>query len=322
MSDAVNEERVVGEVHPGVRATAVLHELDTRSGLLACWTFVVQSPCPARLTVLKGLTDGSEPPWALAQALFAPVVAAALRNEMLEEGAVFEVSHADATGVGLLHASPFDESDEVGEHELTLVGLRGDEPGVARESGFTRIAARIGENTAHFPCAPWFDRRRDPVTAKGELERSALSHTTRRREPTAGVFVAGDTVVLRLPRSSAPQLSSWLSARVSEEVVALLVPPARDADALLVWDAGQTDARAIAPSDGEGERVAGGFLVLARGAEEPGANVLEDGFALHLDEAHAARLFECVAKGTPYEQAPGEGALGARIEWVEPRANG
>jgi hypothetical protein len=79
--------------------------------------------------------------------------------------------------------------------------------------------------------------------------------------------------------------------------VALLTDLEQNADACLVWEAGQTEPAAITPPGSQGSRVAGCFVLFCPEQDVDGGQILEDGFVVTLTTASWETVRRALVEG-------------------------
>jgi hypothetical protein len=147
--------------------------------------------------------------------------------------------------------------------------------------GVYRVLARIGEQSGCFPFPTWSDPARPSVASPREAE-SALSKISRTRAPGVHFVVEGKRLRVRVPKLARGVLARGVGALDPGTPFALLTEPAANADALLVWHPGQTEAKAIYAENSEGARLTGGCLTVVPGGQKNQIRVMEDGYTLLL----------------------------------------
>jgi hypothetical protein len=222
---------------------------------------------------------------------------------------------------------------------LTLLVVTKDELEVARSFGAARLTSMLGHHYRFYPTAPWLDRKRASIVKPADLEQSILSKVGRAWIPEASIWqvVEGKRraekpepsglpnaalegnrgkVVLRLTPAAAGKLEQALSAIGDRGVLAILMPPAPNSDARLVWQQGSKVASAITDPAADPVRMAGNFVTLVAAGDDPGAQPVEDGFAVFLPGEAWKKAREAIAKKDTFSLAPTGGLAPFEIDWV------
>ena len=204
-----------------------------------------------------------------------------------------------------------------------LAGILVDAPEVetALAHGVYRVLARLGEQSACFPFPIWSDLTRRSVASPREAE-SALGKFSRTRAPGVHFVVEGKCLRVRIPRLARAILARGIGSLEEGKPFALLTEPAPNADALLVWNPGQADAKAIYGEGSEGARLTGGCLTVTPGALRDEIRVMEDGYALLLSRTTWGSLASSLL-GERTVSLPMADDATLEVEWLyEPSASG
>lgn len=304
------------------------HEIDARDGLISCWTyasegFAREGHPELVFTVKRAIADEraafSQEPLKLFTAVWHRLQS--VEGSVLQSGDVLALEPGtflgrdDVRAVGVLEAMPLDGVSLGRDERRMLVALVGDEYDVARDYGLSRVAARLGQETGMFPCAPWFDRGRISVARNDRAERTVLGKCMRVTARAGSAVVTEDRVVLELPKSAAEALRAPLGELPADTALVLLVPLDPRADGLLVWEPGARELTAIGASDAIGARVSGNFLALVPEQPSDGANPLEDGFAVRLSSASWSSVRRALAAGEPIDVPSTDETLPFSLRW-------
>lgn len=140
--------------------------------------------------------------------------------------------------------------------------------------GLTRFLARLGKASGVYPCPVWSQRIR-PFLLPTMDEDTVLNRVERIHFPRVIVYQEGDTIILKSMPEMAAKFRENMPALIS---VALLTGPDPDADAMLVWEAGQEEHKANILPGANGDRMSGSFLVIVPEQPENRWEIYEDGF--------------------------------------------
>lgn len=304
------------------------HDVDARDGLIPCWSFVsdgfAREGHPELVfTVRRALAEARDAFTQEALKLFTAMWHRlnTVEGAVLQSGDVLAIEPGpflgrdDVRAVGLLPAVDLQGVPRSSAQTLMLVALVGNEFDVARDYGLSRVAARLGQETGMFPCAPWFDRERLSVARNDRAERTVLGKCLRVTARAGSVVVSEDRVALELPRSAAEALREPLGELPSDTALVILLPVDLRADGLLVWEPGARELTAIGPADAIGARVSGNFIAFVSGQPADGSNPLEDGFALRMTGATWTRVRRALAAGEPIEVPATDESLAFALRW-------
>lgn len=202
---------------------------------------------------------------------------------------------------------------------LRVVVLARDELALASTCGPRRVLARLARAARCAPFPPWWDAAR-PSVAHPDDRGSVLLGSPRVRVLDAAAWRAGDTVHLRLAPGARGGLRDAVERVREAPSFALVVDAPADADAWLVWTPGQSGIAAASRAESPGRRVAGNFVLLARGDGAAAGGHAEDGFAFALGDDTRDALLAALSAGEGFALAPGDRTLGLRVTWEEPEA--
>lgn len=255
---------------------------------------------------------------------YATIHAYAARKQLVREGDTTQLNRArpgllrdDLHGVLYTRGQPLDGVPVSGAF-LTAILLTGPETDAALQFGHVQVMARLGKRYRFFPTAPWLDRRRPEITRPEALASSLLTRTARRRLPGAWVRQQsapdapatlggpGAKVVLTLTRTAGGQLIEAVRKVGPTSALTLLVDLDPEADAILVWEPGETTRDAIARPGGTGARIAGNSLMIAPGVDANGARGGEGGFALLLTKQTWDEVLSAIERRRPIEVSGSE----------------
>ena len=221
---------------------------------------------------------------------------------------------------------------------ITFLLVTSAELEVAKSFGVARVSNMLGLAYRFYPTPWWVDRKRPPLggidaagdSLLGKVERHWLGDAGAYLElasaPTAGApdprTGLGQTraethgrVQLRVTPASGKALRELLARVQPEGVLGLLVAPDEHAGGRLVWSPGAKAPQVITGPSGTTGVLAGNFVVLARGSDEPGARILEDGFVVFLSEAEWQALLAALAGGSAFALEGRAGQSSFALAW-------
>ncbi len=153
-------------------------------------------------------------------------------------------------------------------HGLAAVLLHSDELAVARSFGARRVLSRLARHARVAPFPLWWDPSR-PSVARRDEPSSELSSFARMPVVNASTTLRGDVVTLRLPPSRARIVAEALR-RHGDAPFAWLTDAEPDADAVLVWEPGQTAPSAAMVTGGRGAAVSASFALFTKAERHRG----------------------------------------------------
>jgi hypothetical protein len=127
---------------------------------------------------------------------------------------------------------------------------------------------------------------------------------------------ADGRVILRLAPSAGQTLVRELEETGNQRVLAILMPPAPEANARLVWKPGAQEIMAITDLSLNPQRLAGNFLVLLPSDATRGAVTVEDGFTALFSPAEWKTLKQALASHQPYFSPGKERGLPFEVRWA------
>jgi hypothetical protein len=227
---------------------------------------------------------------------------------------------------------------DVASSALSLLIVTSGELEVARTFGVPRISSLLGLHHRFFPTTIWADRKRPSLCSPRDLQESLLAKTAhriflrsasvwqqvvvrgeRREKATNGLpnssLETEGTVILRLSASAGKALEQSLDEAGDKNVLAVLVPPAPEANARMVWKPGAKQILVITDLSLKPQRLAGNNIVLLRSDSMKGVVKIEDGFSALFSASQWKVFRRALAEGQPYfSSADGDG-LDFELRW-------
>ncbi len=200
---------------------------------------------------------------------------------------------------------------------LLALLLSEDEFEVAKAFGTYRITTRLGRRQSHYPHPPWSERQRASVVSPLLMQASVLNPVSRLILRGALIGHEGNTLQLRISRQVLSALKTQLEQLKPDEPLALLGDPRPDAAGRLVWEEGQKEPAAIVPPEGHGSGLAGGFVLCLPGRPADLGRLVEDGYALELQEASWQQLRSALSLGNAWVFAAQGRGLNFSLEWMD-----
>ena len=250
----------------------------------------------------------------------ATVHAWAVEGNLVHEGGLTQFGERGLFGrarSGLLYteARPI-EGVKLPERALAAVFVSEPEIRGALEFGTYRVLTRIGLQLRVFPAPTWGDLERPSVMTARESE-SEMVKFARLRAPGVSFVFEDKRLLVRIP-SDAVSLLTGLRAIPTGAPFALLMRPATNADAILVWSPGQEEMSGISKEGSSGSRLSGSCLFITPSAQRNQLRQCEDGYALNFTDKSWAELSGAMVTQQPFGLDMAEGTR-FDVEWL-PRA--
>jgi len=257
-----------------------LHDIDSQNGPISCWSYVShgltamdQSEIVFTLRRDPGESSDAFPHDPLH--LLATIYRLAAGGQRVGPGDVTEFGDRSFLGRHLLYveAQPL-EQVSLPPSCLAALLVTADELRAVRAFGTTRVLARLGQASRHYPFPPWSDRRRPGLEFAGAFEGSVLSKVLCAAQPDVRASVESNQIVVRARRGAQPTWQDRLADLPDESPLALLTALDPAANGCLVWVPGQSGPEAIGPPGSDGSRLCGCFVVFLPEQSENGGRVL------------------------------------------------
>ncbi|HEX3854074.1 MAG TPA: hypothetical protein VHW01_24090 [Polyangiaceae bacterium] len=184
---------------------------------------------------------------------------------------------------------------------------------LAADCGVYRVLTRLAESQRHFPNPTWSEIDRPSVATSRESE-SMLVKVRRARTRSASFVVEGERLRILLSREVRADLRGSVASLPPRTPFALLVAPAADANALLVWHPGQKEPKAITPDGSDGSRLSGSCLLIAPGGQKDQTRLWEDGHSLSFSDETWARVSAALFAAKPLKLRMADDTL-LELEW-------
>jgi hypothetical protein len=281
----VELEVVTGKLWVGV----YLHAIESQHGPIGCWSYVTRglTALEQREIVFTLRRDPDETSDGLPQdplQLFATLYALADDGQRVGPGDVTGFSGRTFLGHHLLYveAQPLD-GVALPPSCLAALLITSDELRAVAEFGSTRVLARMGQASGHYPFPPWADRRRPGLSLTETFEHSLLSKQIPRVAcPDVRVGVESNQIVVSALSGAQPPWRDRLGDLPDDVPLALLTALDPTANGCLVWAPPQSTPEAITPPASDGSRLCGCFVTLLPEQPENNGQMMEDGFVMEL----------------------------------------
>jgi len=271
-----------------VSVRVYLHDIDSSNGPISCWSYVSHGLAAMDQSeiVFTLRRDPDEPSDAYPHDplhLLATIYRLADDGQRVGPGDVTEFGDRSFLGHHLLYveAQPLDQVP-LPPSCLAALLVTADELRAVREFGATRVLARMGHASHHYPFPPWVDRRRPGLRFERVFEDSVLSKIPCAVQPDVCAVVEDNRIVVSALRGSQPPWRDRLADLPDESPFALLTALDPAANGCLVWVPGQSGPEAITPPGSDGSRLCGCFVAFLPEQPESGGRLFEDGFVMEL----------------------------------------
>jgi hypothetical protein len=184
---------------------------------------------------------------------------------------------------------------------------------LAMDCGVYRVLTRLAESQRHFPNPTWSDLNRASVATPRDSE-SLLVKVRRARTRAASFVVEGERLRILLSREVRTDLRGSVASLPPGTPFALLLAPAANANAVLVWHPGQKEPKAITPDGSDGSRLSGSCLLIAPGGQKDQARLWEDGHSLLFSDETWARVSAALFAAKPLRLRMADDTL-LELEW-------
>jgi hypothetical protein len=309
-------------------AHVYFHEIESRDGLLPCWTYVSEGLWAHKQKELI-LTLLSNPNVKVTQfpndpiRFFFDVYKFAEQGKLVDVGGISDFNPPGFLGrPAMVYIFPQPLSGvEIPSPAVAACLITEDELAAYDAFGLTRVLSRLGNEYHFFPCPPWSDLTRSSIPFHKTLQESILTKSARIRQHGMRVRLERECITLRLFSHAWQPLNSYLaqiSSDTTDLALALLTEPDPDANGYLVWEPGQTGSRTIKPFGSDGSRLVGCFLTFLTNQVEDGGGIYEDGFYVRLTNASWAAIQKAIE--TQQEiliPATQEKGYSFSIKWLE-----
>jgi hypothetical protein len=264
------------------------HEVESQHGAIPCWSYVSEGLTGQQQTEVV-FTLRRDPARPAGEAPSEPLQLLATIYQVTETG-----QRATSGSFTEFGGDGFFGHHVLYVQALAMTGVRlpasclaallvtADELRAVREFGTTRVLARLGQASSHYPFPPWADPQRRGLSLERTLESSVLSKVPRASAHDVHVSLTDRQITMAALRSEQLSWQDRLAQVPPEVPLALLTAFDPAANGCLVWVPGQKQPEAIIPPGSNGSRVCGCFLAVIPDQPGNGGKVLEDGFAVEL----------------------------------------
>jgi len=315
------------------------HEIETRDGMLRCWTYVSrgmekhgQREVVFTLRRTPDLELFGYPEEVFD--LFVMIHGAAAEGRNVNDygytvflPGITLLRRTGDWGLMYLPAEPI-EGIDLPPNALQAVLVRDYETKLIQHAFHYRVSTSMAGAYRYYPYPPWSDPDRPAMMTEERFGKSILSKVACRPASgitakvefeaslpeellpgiTEGAAGPGSELVLTIDPYSASDLAAALGEIPKKGVQAWLTDPDPDVNSRLYWNADSGSAIVLFPPSGPGSWMTGGFILLGRfgkGLEEK-VSVFEDGFAVFLSSGSWNKLKKALDSAEPVV-IPGQG---------------
>lgn len=171
------------------------------------------------------------------------------------------------------------EGVELPPRALAAILVDAEEVRLAMDHGSYRVLTRIGQQQRHFPFPTWSELERPSVATAREGE-SLLAKVRRTHARSVSFVVERRCLRILLAPAVLGSLARGLATLPAGAPFALLTKPADSANAILVWQPGQSERTGISPEGSDLSRMSGNCLLIVPGGQDDETRCVEDGYSL------------------------------------------
>jgi hypothetical protein len=302
-------------------AHVYVHEIASLHEAIPCWSYVSDGLAAHRQTelVFTLRREPDEPVDAFPEdplRLFASIQEIAEDGQRITSGSFTEFGGNGFFGHHLLYVKALPlPGVTLPVRCLAALQVTSDELRAARAFGTTRVLARLGQASFHYPFPPWADRRRRGLSLARTFETSVLSKISSMSAHDVHVGMQDNQITVSVLRAEQASWPARLAAVPPDVPVALF--PAFDpvADGCLTWVPGQKAPEAIIPPGSDGSRLCGCFLAFV--AEQPAnsGKLLEDGFAMQLTSESWQAIRGALVEGKELSIPASDDGMSLALTW-------
>ena len=161
----------------------------------------------------------------------------------------------------------------------------------------TRVMARLGFASRHYPCPTWSSRRRPGIVFERMESETVLRNVSRRHISGARVVQEDSRAKIRCTRRASTELAQNLRDLQAEECLALLADLDPSANGCFVWEPGQSGPGAITPPQSDGARLSACFALFVPRQPEDETRLIEDGVGFLLTAVSWSRANQALLTG-------------------------
>jgi len=320
-------------VIPGkLRVKIFLHDVTYENAIVPCWTYLTdgllmrnQKEIMVTLRRDVGQTHEDYPRELLR--VFSDFFQLAEQGQLVDVGdsTLFNeeglYGRKDVRGIGYVEAESFPGVETPDSPVLAGILLKNDEALIAWRLGLTRVVALLGKHHRYYPCPTWSDLNRQPVTSLTAMETSILQRVVRVRA-RASFYHEPNHLFLRIFPGSREYLRKIVPVIPPPTALALRTQVDPRANACLVWPVPDiTESVAITPTNSDGSRKTGAFVLFVSEQSSNSIRTVEDGVAVLLTDSDWKKVRDALHSGSDIlipltEQGGGTFSL----EWWTPEA--
>jgi hypothetical protein len=297
------------------------HEIESQHGLVPCWSYVTEGLTGVQqaevvFTLRRDPEDPSDGVPEEPLRLLSSIHQVTQTGQRVTSGSYTEFGDGGFFGHHVLYVRAQSLSGvRLPASCLAALLVTADELRAVREFGTTRVLARLGQASSHYPFPPWADRRRRGLSLERTLEASVLSKIPRASAHDVHVSVKDNQITVAALRSEQPSWQERLAAVPEHVPLALLTAFDPEASGCLVWVPGQKGPEAILPPGSDGARVCGCFIAFLGEQATSGGKILEDGLAMELTREAWQAIRQALLDGKELSIPATGGGMSLALTW-------
>jgi len=309
----------------GLCVHVYLHEIDSRTGRLTCWSYVTeglmsrgQKELVFTLQCKPGEPADGFPRDPLE--VFFSINGLAEQGRLVDVGGVSQFDGRKLFGrhLAYIEAETF-HGVRVPPDALAAILVTDDEVQAVQEFGILRVMSRLGFASRYYPCPPWSERSRTGISFREVRQQTILKKVVSGRARGVRIVHDDQGVEVRIDRDAIPRLQKPMSDLGSDQVVALLTDIDPGANGCLVWEPGQSQPEAITAPHSDGSRLCGCFAMLVPGQGGNDVQLVEDGIALMLADDAFAEIRQALTQPSKEISVACKDGRRIMVEQVGPR---
>ncbi|BDS11102.1 TGF-beta receptor interacting domain-containing protein [Aureispira anguillae] len=246
---------------------------------------------------------------------FQQVYKVAQQGHLAKEGSITQFGENDLWGwKGIVYAkAPAHLQGILPKQCLNMVLLSLEEVQAVQEFGYTRILSMLGKQARYYPFPYWTDHYRENLLIQ-ELNKSLLKSLRRMVFPEASVTLINNQHIY-LTINYTAQLNLAHETFPSSIPLAFLPSLDSKADACLTWSFQPNAPEAITPPNSQGNTMGGCMLLIIGQQKENKARILEDGFALLLNNDEWKQFWKAIQNKQNYKLQTAKDFLDFSLLW-------
>lgn len=315
-------------VPPGLHVQVHRHNIDTAAGPAPCFSYVTQNLSELgqqelRLTLLRQTDDDARGLIRPVLELLKIIYEQAQAGQFVTSGGFTQLGAAGLFGKGFIGGALYVTAQaiqgvETDSSTLAILLLTPAETALTQAFGGWRVLGRLAQTSGFHPYPPYNLRERGCLAMANEQDASFLAQVPTLFVGATSAHLEGGKIVLQLNHQSRTSLEQALDQLPPHAPLALLCAPQPELPAGLVWRPGQENPAAFTAPGADASILGGGFCAFVPQQPSVAGQLLEDGFALSLDDGSWLRLRQALGTGNDIAlHAASDEALGFILRWSD-----